>query len=49
MGTIHKAERNGVTVKIGDTLAFLPKSLMIPGDKCIIGYTIRASLKRSLY
>lgn len=48
VGTIHKAERNGVTVKIGDTLAFLPKSLMIPGDKCIVGYTIRALLKEVL-
>lgn len=48
VGTIHKAERNGVTVKIGDTLAFLPKSLMIPGDKCIVGYTVRALLKEVL-
>lgn len=48
VGTIHKAERNGVTVKIGDTLAFLPKSLMIPGDKCVVGYTIRALLKEVL-
>lgn len=48
VGTVHKAERSGVTVKIGDTLAFLPKSLMIPGDKCIVGYTIRALLKEVL-
>lgn len=48
VGTIHKAERNGVTVKLGDTLAFLPKSLMIPEDKCIVGYTIRALLKEVL-
>ncbi len=44
-GNIHKAERNGVTVKIQDTLAFLPKSLMIPGEKCVPGYTVRALLK----
>lgn len=47
-GVIHKCERNGITVKIQDNLAFLPKSLMIPGDKCIIGYPIRALLKEVL-
>lgn len=47
-GTIHKCERHGVTVKMGDTLAFLPKSLLIPDDKCIIGYSIRALLKEVL-
>lgn len=45
IGTIHKAEHSGVTVKIGEALAFLPKSLMIPGDKCTVGYTIRVLLK----
>ncbi len=48
VGTIHKSERMGVTVKVGDTLAFLPQSLMIPGDKCIVGYTVRALLKEVL-
>lgn len=47
-GLIHKCERNGVIVKIQDTLAFLPKSLSIPTDKCIVGYTIRALLKEVL-
>lgn len=47
-GTIHKCERAGASVKIGDTLAFLPKSLMIPGEKCSAGYTIRALLKEVL-
>lgn len=47
-GTIHKCERGGAAVKIGDTLAFLPKSLMIPGEKCAAGYTIRALLKEVL-
>jgi len=47
-GVIHKAERGGVVVKIGETLAFLPKSLTIPGDKCIVGYPIRALLKEVL-
>lgn len=47
-GIIHKCERNGITVKLQDTFAFLPKSLMIPGDKCIVGYTLRALLKEVL-
>ncbi len=47
-GVIHKCDRHGVTVKVGDALAFLPKSLQIPGDKCIVGYSIRALLKEVL-
>ncbi len=47
-GTVHKNERGGAVIKIGDTLAFLPKSLMIPGEKCAAGYTIRALLKEVL-
>ncbi len=45
LGVIHKCERVGVTIKVGDTLAFLPKSLSIPTDKCIVGYSVRAILK----
>lgn len=48
LGVVHKCERGGVVVKLGDTLAFLPKSLSIPGDKCIVGYSIRALLKEVL-
>lgn len=47
-GVIHKCERNGALIKLQDTLAFLPKSLMIPEDKCIVGYAIRALLKEVL-
>ena len=47
-GVIHKCERNGAVVKLHDTLAFLPKSLTIPSDKCIVGYPIRALLKEVL-
>jgi N utilization substance protein A len=47
-GTVHKCERGGAVVKIGEALAFLPKSLMIPGEKCSAGYTIRALLKEVL-
>jgi transcription termination/antitermination protein NusA len=45
VGIVHKCERNGVSVKFGDVLAFLPHSLSIPGDKCVVGYSIRALLK----
>lgn len=44
-GAIHKVERGGAVVKIGEALAFLPKSLCIPGEKIVPGYTIRALLK----
>ncbi len=47
-GVIHKCERGGAIVKLQDTLAFLPKSLMMPSDKCIVGYSIRALLKEVL-
>ena len=44
-GIIHKCERGGMVIKIEDTLAFLPRSLSSPDDKCVIGYSIRALLK----
>lgn len=47
-GVVHKCEHGGAIVKINDTFAFLPKSLMIPGDKCVAGYSIRALLKEVL-
>jgi N utilization substance protein A len=48
IGTIHKAERNGISVKFGDVYAFLPYSLSIPGEKFAVGYTVRALLKEVL-
>lgn len=45
LGTIHKCEYAGMIIKVGDALAFLPKSLSMPSDKCVIGYSIRALLK----
>jgi N utilization substance protein A len=48
VGTIHKCEHNGVVVKLQETMAFLPKSLMIPGDKCVVGMPLRALLKEVL-
>lgn len=47
-GVIHKCEYGGATVKVDDTLAFLPKSLSIITDKCIVGFSIRALLKEVL-
>lgn len=47
-GMIHKCERGGVVVKLQDHLAFLPRSLSIPTDKCVVGYPIRALLKEVL-
>ena len=47
-GVVHKVERAGAVVKIQDALAFLPKSLMMSTDKCIVGYSIRALLKEVL-
>lgn len=44
-GVVHKCERAGAVVKIQDVYAFLPKSLMIPDARCVVGYTIRALLK----
>lgn len=48
LGVIHKCERNGASVMLGETLAFLPKSLSIPDQKCTAGFTIRALLKEVL-
>ncbi len=47
-GVVHKADRHGVTVKIEDALAFLPRSLQIPEEKYVVGYSIRALLKEVL-
>ncbi|HLC06677.1 MAG TPA: transcription termination factor NusA [Candidatus Babeliales bacterium] len=48
VGSVHKAERNGISVKFGDVYAFLPYSLSIPGEKFAVGYTVRALLKEVL-
>lgn len=47
-GVVHKCSRGGMTLKIGDTLAFLPKSLSIPSDRCVVGFSVRALLKEVL-
>ena len=47
-GVIHKCERAGWAIKLQDTSAFLPKSLSIPGEKCAVGFSVRALLKEVL-
>lgn len=47
-GTVHKCERGGATIKVGDTLAFLPRSLSIPEEKMVVGFPIKALLKEVL-
>lgn len=44
-GVIHKHDPAGTLVVVRDTMAFLPKSLSIPGEKYIAGRPIRALLK----
>lgn len=44
-GVVHKHEFSGTLVMVRDTMAFLPKSLSIPGEKYITGRPIRALLK----
>jgi transcription termination/antitermination protein NusA len=47
-GVVHKCERGGATIKIGDTLAFLPKSLSVPGEHFEVGLSVKALLKEVL-
>lgn len=47
-GVVHKCEMGGAVVKIQDAFAFLPKSLMIPGERCVAGYAMRALVKEVL-
>jgi len=44
-GTVHKCESSGTTVMLRDTLAFLPRSCSIPGERHIAGRPIKALLK----
>jgi transcription termination/antitermination protein NusA len=48
VGVVHKCERGGAVVKVDDVLAFLPKSLSIPGEKCSPGFSIRVLLREVL-
>lgn len=48
LGVVNKCERSGTVVKVGDNYAFLPRSLSIPDEKCVVGFAIRALLKEVL-
>jgi N utilization substance protein A len=48
LGVVHKCEHDGAVIKLDDVLAFLPRSLMVPGEKCMVGFSIRALLKEVL-
>jgi N utilization substance protein A len=47
-GVVHKMERGGATIKIQDYLAFLPKSLSVPGERLPLGHPVRVLLKEVL-
>lgn len=47
-GSIHKCERGGMVIKIDETLAFLPTSLSLSTDRCVVGLPVRALLKEVL-
>lgn len=47
-GRVHKKERSGFVVKMGETMAFLPKSCTIPEENLRTGYPVRALLKEVL-
>lgn len=47
-GRVHKRERAGLVVQMGETMAFLPKSCTIPEEVLRVGYPVRALLKEVL-
>ncbi|KKQ48930.1 MAG: NusA antitermination factor [candidate division TM6 bacterium GW2011_GWF2_38_10] len=47
-GMVHKRERAGFAVKLGDVMALLPQESMIPGEVLRVGYPVRALLKEVL-
>ena len=47
-GTVYKNERAGTLIKLQEAIAFLPKSLSIPGEKLMPGYPVKALLKEVL-
>lgn len=44
-GTVHKSENSGTTIMLRDTMAFLPRSLSIPGERLVVGRPVKALLK----
>ncbi len=44
-GMVHKRERAGFAVKIGEVMALLPQEGLIPGEVLRVGHPVRALLK----
>lgn len=44
-GVVHKRERAGFAVKIGEIMALLPQEGLIPGEALRVGHPVRALLK----
>jgi N utilization substance protein A len=47
-GTVHKRERVGFAVKIGEVIALLPQEGLIPGEVLRLGHPVRALLREVL-
>lgn len=47
-GVVHKCERAGAVVMLQETSAFLPKTLTVSTDRCVVGHPIRALLREVL-
>ena len=47
-GTVHKSERAGLAVNLGEVTALLSRENFIPGEVLRVGYPIRALLKEVL-
>lgn len=47
-GIVHKRERGGVSVKVGEALAFLPMENFIPQEQLRVGHPIKVLLKEVL-
>lgn len=47
-GTVHKSERAGLSVNLGDVTALLSRENFIPGEALRVGYPVRALLKEVL-
>lgn len=47
-GTIHKRERAGFAINLGEVIGFMPNSCSIPEENLKIGFSVRAYLKEVL-
>lgn len=44
-GVVHKKERNGMTIKVGEVLALLPQDNSIPGEVLKVGHPVKVLLQ----